>query len=121
MTRSSSKAPFFFSVKKPFTPTKVKVAAKGDKRPIYEMGGIHERRKGAMAIAWREMCFVDPVGKRDARSRLCLARENCIQAMITFEFWADEAKRCTPVWDRVLETLRLGEIIADPRRGPKAP
>jgi len=96
----------------------VEVAIKGDKRPTYEYGRIRELRKGAMEIAWREMCFVDPVGKRDARSRLCLARGSQIQAMITFDFWADDAKRCGPVWDTVLQTLRLGESIPDPTRGP---
>jgi hypothetical protein len=99
----------------------VEAANKGDKRPIYEYGRIREQRKGALAIAWREMCFVDPAGKRDARSRFCLAREGQIQAMITFEFWADNAKKCSQVWDKVLETLRLGEKIEDPTRGPEAP
>lgn len=97
----------------------VEEADKCERRPIYEYGQIREQRKGAMEIAWREMCFVDPAGKRDARSRLCLAREGQIQAMITFDFWADDDRRCIPVWDTVLATLRLAEHIADPTQGPE--
>jgi len=98
----------------------VEEAHKCDKRPVYEYGQMRERRKGALEIAWREVCFVDPAGKRDARSRFCLARGNQIQAMITFEFWADQAKECSRVWDTVLETLQLGDTISDPTRGPGA-
>ena len=96
----------------------VEVANNGDERPIYDFGPIKEFRKGAMAIAWREMSFVDPTANRETRSRLCIARERRIQALITFEFWADDAESSGHVWDTVLETLQLGDTIADPTKGP---
>jgi hypothetical protein len=96
----------------------VETANEGDERPIYDFGPIHERRKGLMAIAWREMRFIDPNGNREARSRLCLAREGRIQALITFEFWADDEEPSNKVWETVLETLQLGESISDPTGGP---
>ena len=96
----------------------VEVANEGDERPIYDWGPIVEDRRGPMELAWREMRFVDPKEQREAFSRLCLARQGPIQALITFEFWESDAARYRPVWDTVLETLRLNDYIADPTRGP---
>jgi hypothetical protein len=48
---------------------------------------------------------------------LCLARDVSVYALITSEFWLDEVAAFAPVWDHVLETLRLGELILDPTVG----
>ena len=96
----------------------VEVANRGDTRPIYDWGSIVETRRGDLEIAWREMRFVDPVEQREAYSRVCIARQGPIQALITFEFWESDAERGNAVWDTVLESLELDEHIADPTRGP---
>ena len=96
----------------------VETATAGDTRPISDFGPIHEERKGALAIAWREMRFVDPAQQRECVSRLCLAREGRIQALITFEFWVDDTERGGQVWATVLGNLQLGEWLDDPTHGP---
>ena len=96
----------------------VEVATQGDERPIHYWGNVVEASRGGLDIAWREMRFTDPEGQQDARSRLALARQGGIQALITFEFWESDSERRERVWDLVLETLELDGYIEDPTRGP---
>jgi len=96
----------------------VEAGMRGDERPIHTWGPIQEMRRGDLELAWREVGFVDPLAKREARSRMCIARRSNLQCLITFDFWASDLPRCGVVWDTVLETLELGSFIADPRRGP---
>lgn len=96
----------------------VEGALKGDERPVHTQGPIREGRRGDVEWAWREVGFIDSTEKREARSRLCIARRLNIQALLTFDFWADDLAVFSGVWDNVLQSLRLAEYIADPRRGP---
>lgn len=96
----------------------VEVAFQSDERPIHTWGEIVSTRRGDLDIAWRELRFVDPIEHREAVSRVCIARRGIIQAIITFEYWDDHADRGRQVWDTVLKTLRLGDYIADPTKGP---
>lgn len=98
--------------------TLVEGAGEGDERPIHTRGDIFAERRGDMDVAWREVRFVDPKEGREAVSRTCIARRGTVQALITFDFWEDDAERCRLVWDTMLETLRLNDYIADPTRGP---
>jgi hypothetical protein len=95
----------------------VEQTSKGDSRPIYEWGEIIESRRADLEIAWREMRFIDPVEKREAFSRFCLARRGRVQAIISFDFWETDYKRCEGVWEIVLKSLELDEQIADPTVG----
>ena len=90
----------------------------GDKRPIDTWGPIREARRGDLELAWREMSYLDSAEKREARSRMCIARRSTLQCLITFDFWAADLDECGAAWETVLETLELGEFVADPRRGP---
>ena len=96
----------------------VEVANEGDERPISHRAEIISSRRADMELAWREMHFIDPKEQRPARSRFCLARRGTVQAMITFDFWESDAQKLAPVWDTVLESLKLDDYIADPTRGP---
>ncbi|MCS7080614.1 MAG: hypothetical protein NZ585_11295 [Chloracidobacterium sp.] len=93
-------------------------AARVDPRPIYEFGPMHEIRRGSMAIVWRQARYIDETEKRDAVSRTCIARKGRIQALLTFEYWADAAECSERAWDIILKTLRLGELVIDVTRGP---
>jgi len=97
--------------------TLLEQACKGDKRPIHDWGEIVELERGDLEIAWREMRFIDPEEKRPARSRMCLARQGQIQVLITFDFWETDIERCNRVWEIVLKTLELDEVIEDPTKG----
>jgi hypothetical protein len=89
-----------------------------DGRDVFARGEVVEERRHGIELAWLEVRFRDPTqGGREAHSRTCLARGANIQPLITFDFWADDAPRLSPVWDEVLRSLRLNVPIDDPTFG----
>ena len=59
---------------------------------------------------------------RMARSRICLARAENIQPLLTFDFWDDPTLRSFgPAWDEILRSLRVAEPIIDPSLRPAQP
>ena len=89
----------------------------GDHRDVLGRGEIHDMRRPGLELAWTEIRFIDPDEQRAARSRICLARRDNIQPLITFDFWADDAARLGTVWNEVLRSLQLGEYVEDPTQG----
>lgn len=89
-----------------------------DERKVIPRGEAVHVWRTDLELAWIDAAFHDPVERREACSRSCFARGSNIQAFITMDFWPEDAKRFLPVWDQVLETLRLGQFVADPTRGP---
>src|SRR5438034_6996661 len=64
-----------------------------DERLIDTWGPVSEMQRGDLQAAWREVSFLDPGEKREARSRICVARRPPIQCLITFDFWAAHLDR----------------------------
>ena len=96
----------------------IPTAIQGDERDIQWRGEIQEQRNGDVEIAWLESMFIDrQETEREARTRLCLARCNNIQALITMEYWPDDAAGATKAWDDVLASLELGLPVEDPTKG----
>lgn len=88
-----------------------------DEREVISKGEINDEERGALQLSWAEIKFIDPNEKREAYSRVCLAREANIQSLITFDFWANDAARLDAVWTEVLGSLELNLNIEDPTRG----
>ncbi len=78
----------------------------------------HVLRPG-LEIVWTETRRIDPGEHREARSRHLLARAANIQPFISLAFWPEDAERLEPVWDEVMRSLRVGEFVDDPLRGPQ--
>jgi hypothetical protein len=95
----------------------VQLATQADARVVLAKGDITAVTRGSLELAWIELRVTDPEEHREAVSRLCLARDVSVYTLITSEFWVDESAEFSPVWDHVLETLRLGELILDPTVG----
>ena len=70
-----------------------------------------------LEVAWADYHFIDPVLKRQAYTRLCIARGSLIQALITFDYWPEDAARLAAVWAEVIRSLQLGRYINDPTVG----
>jgi hypothetical protein len=94
------------------------VTAKSE-QVILSRGEVREMRRGDLEIAWTETRFIDPGERREACTRYCLARRAAIQPLITLAFWPEDAGRLGPVWAEVLRSLRVGEVLVDPRRAPR--
>ena len=92
-------------------------AVKGDHRPLVSTGRlIHVKREG-VELAWTDFRFTDPVEHREAFTRLCIGRGSNIQTLITLDYWPEDARRLSPVWDEVIRSLELGRYIKDPTVG----
>lgn len=89
-----------------------------DERKLTPLGGVVHVKRPDLELAWVEASFHDPGEKREARSRSCFARSGDLQAFVTMEFWPEHVARFHPVWAHVLETMRLGQFVADPTQGP---
>lgn len=82
---------------------------------------VEEERLDGLAIAQLASRWLDASqGSREACSHIALARRGGIQALLTFDYWLDDARRFGPVWLTVLETLRVAEWVTPDGR-PAAP
>jgi hypothetical protein len=87
-----------------------------DVRELYKI--VNVPREDDTEVVYGEIRFVDPNEKRDAFSRVAIARGSGVYCLMTFDFWADDVARCDPVWQEALRSLTLGMRIADPTVGP---
>lgn len=78
---------------------------------------IHEQRRD-LELAWTETRFIDPGENREARSRTCVTHRADLAALLTFTYWPEDGKRFLPIWEEIRRSLRLGEYVQDPTRGP---
>jgi len=95
----------------------INVALNGDEREPQRAGEITHKQRADLEVAWADYTFTDPVLKRLAYTRLCIARGSLIQALITFEYWPEDAARLAAVWAEVIRSLQLGRYVQDPTVG----
>ena len=89
-----------------------------DERGVTRKGDNRRLLRPNLEAEWLEVDFVDPNENRKAHSRICLARGNGIQTLITMDYWPEDAATVRRVWDNVLRSLKLGEYVSNPFRGP---
>jgi hypothetical protein len=95
----------------------IRETTRRDRRGVTSVGEVVSEDRPEYQMAWGEVRFIDPKEKRPARSRVCMARANLVQPLITFDFWETELPRCAAVWDEVLATLKVGVELPGPPRG----
>lgn len=88
----------------------------GGNHEIIKASKIQESRRRDLELLWRHTEFIDPTENRRAFSRQCLARGRGIHAIITMEYWPEDASFGNRVWRGVIATLKLGEYISDPAK-----
>jgi len=49
--------------------------------------------------------------RREARGRLLLAANPWFQAVFTFSYWTDDTAWAVPIWERIVETIELGDGV----------
>ncbi len=68
-----------------------------------------------MRLAWAEYTYhcedTDRGEQRQARGRWLLAANEIFQALLTYYYWVDDADGAVAVWEKIVETLRLGTGI----------
>jgi hypothetical protein len=70
-----------------------------------------------LELAWAEYSFEDANEHREARTRIAVARGADLQALITLDYWPEDAERLEPVWSEVLRSLELGRYVRVATRG----
>ncbi|HLV35367.1 MAG TPA: hypothetical protein VKY59_09650 [Spirillospora sp.] len=89
----------------------------GDSVEILERREVSRIERDDMELVWTEHRFMDPDEKREAFSRVTLARGWDMHVLMSFDYWADEAEKFLPVWAEAVRSLQLGRQIDDPTRG----
>ncbi len=84
-----------------------------DSRDMTGRSPFHEVRRATLEMAWLEVDFVDPAENRPAHSRICMARGPGAYALITLDFWTEDAARAYKVWDSALNSLKLDSTSRD--------
>ena len=97
----------------------VRGAMQGDEREFTTIDPVVEETRIDLSLAWSQGRFIDPGARRDACARLCIARKDGVQALISFDFWLSDLAGCGLLWKAFLTSLQLGEWVADPRVGPR--
>lgn len=92
-------------------------SAGGTDLDILERGESIWVARDDLELIWTFQRFLDPEEKREAFTRIALARGWDVHVVITCDFWVDDLQRLEPVWDEVLRSLQLGRTIEDPTRG----
>jgi hypothetical protein len=100
-------------------PTMLADCVKGEDRGVTVLGPVRVVRRQDLELVWTETSWLEEKEQREARSRHCLARSGTIVPFFTLDFWPEHAARWDPVWETLLNSLRLGEYIADPRKGAR--
>ena len=97
----------------------VRGAMQGDEREFTTIDPVVEETRIDLSLAWSQGRFIDAGARRDACARLCIARKDGVQALISFDFWLSDLAGCGLLWKAFLTSLQLGEWVADPRAGPR--
>jgi hypothetical protein len=100
----------------------------GDDGDLISQDPITHVLRPNLEIVWTERHWIDHGEQREARSRYLFARgrgtppgatqARDILPFVTMDFWPEDAPRCNAVWKELVRSLRVGEYVADPRRGP---
>jgi hypothetical protein len=101
----------------PLLPLLVDATKESRANDILDQGEIIRSPRSDIEIVWREQRFLDPVEKREAYTRIAVARGFDVQALITSDFWVSDQERLVPIWAEILNSLQLGRYIEDPTKG----
>jgi hypothetical protein len=87
----------------------------GEGVSISDRGPIVAGERAGYDLAWTRYEFDSEDTKsgerRVARARFLLAANAGYQAMLTFSYWAEDTEWALPLWERMMESLRLGDGV----------
>lgn len=76
-------------------------------------GPIVKTKREQTEVAWLDGSYDEKDTERDewrmARARVLLACNWVFCALLTFSYWEDDTSWVVPAWERVVETLHLGD------------
>ena len=73
--------------------------------------GVTRIDRPDLSYAWTESSAPDPENGRTILTRQVIARARRVQPLITFDYYAARAEDYLPVWQHLVDTLRLGAPV----------
>lgn len=73
--------------------------------------GVTRIDRPDLSYAWTESSAPDPENGRSILTRQVIARARRVQPLITFDYYASRAEDYLPVWQHLVDTLRLGAPV----------
>jgi len=95
----------------------VNEAALAETRTTLHRGATFGFFRPPLEAVWAEMRVLDSEERREICTRLCLARADCTQALVIFDFRPEDELTLYPVWNTLLATLSVGDYLEDPATG----
>jgi hypothetical protein len=89
--------------------------------PTAVLARVMTARRDGMEIAWMDYSYDEKDTERDewrlAHARTLFACNTVVGTLVTFYYWEDDSAWAVPAWERMIETLRLGDrglLASDP-------
>jgi hypothetical protein len=79
--------------------------------------GMYRQNRPGLDLVWVEETFIDPNESKPARSRIAIVRGTNGHALVTLDFWEEDAGRLLPTWDEVMRSIDMGLKVRDPAMG----
>jgi len=81
------------------------------------MEDLHRQSRPGIELVWAENVFIDPNEKKPARSRIAIVRGLNAHALVTLDYWEDDAARVLPAWDEAMRSFDMDLKVKDPTIG----
>ena len=91
----------------------------GEDRQVLQRGEAIRFHRWPLEAAWVELRVADPALDREKSTRVCVARADRTLALIVFDFHPADEAVIESAWNTIMDTLTVGDYIADPSTGRK--
>jgi hypothetical protein len=88
-------------------------------RRIVACGEPVRFRRWPLEAAWLQLRVIDSKDGREKSTHVCVARADCTQALIVLDFLSEDESIVEGAWRTLMDTLAVGDYIADPITGRK--
>ncbi|GAB4545073.1 MAG: hypothetical protein OHK0023_02820 [Anaerolineae bacterium] len=85
--------------------------------PVLTQSEVIPMAREDIEAVWVETRFLDPQALRPAYTRNLMARGRGIHALISLDFWVEDAPKLSAMWEEIQRSLRFGREIVDPTEG----
>ena len=92
---------------------------RGEDRQVLERRAAIRFYRWPLEAAWLQLRVADAALNRERSTRVCVARADRTQALIVFDFHPEDESVVDCIWNTLMETLTVGDYIADPTTGRK--
>ena len=90
-----------------------------EERQVMGRGEPVRFHRWPLEAAWLQLWVRDPKDGQEKSTHVCVARADRTQALIVLDFYPEDEPVVGSAWRTVMDTLTVGDYIADPATGRK--